>query len=195
MKKPAGEAGLPSTVSQNSLLVGGSDREFRTLVHDMLAFASAIQDVRNRLGQLIGLSGTQYTIVMAIARLSEDGAEIGINQIAEHLHLSGAFVTIEVNKLVLAGLVEKRPNPDDRRRVVLTITQQARRRVLELSRVQVPANDALFAGLSATEFRALQGVMSKLVRNGEPTLHLIDYLAPGGSLERPARARRPVAAK
>ncbi|SHI98358.1 DNA-binding transcriptional regulator, MarR family [Roseomonas rosea] len=192
--KQTASRGLPLTVSDKSLLVGGSDREFRTLVHDMLAFASSIQDVRNRLGQLIGLSGTQYTILMAIARLGEESSDLGINQLADHLHLSGAFVTIEVNKLVAAGLVTKLPNPDDRRRVMLAVTEAARQRVLELARVQSPANDALFAGLSATEFRSLLAVMGKLVRNGEPTLHLIEYLAPGGRLDGATPRRAPKAA-
>jgi DNA-binding MarR family transcriptional regulator len=34
----------------------------------------------------------------------------GVNEVAEHLHLLGAFVTVEVAKLVKAGLIRKRPN-------------------------------------------------------------------------------------
>lgn len=39
------------------------------------------------------------------------------------MHLSGAFVTIEVNKLVFAGLVDKQRHTDDRRRVVLRTSE------------------------------------------------------------------------
>lgn len=171
------------TASRPALLVDGSDLEFRELLHDMLAFAAAIQEVRNRLGGLIGLSGTQYTILNAIARLADRVPELGVATLAENLHLSGAFVTIEVNKLVAAGLVTKVPNPEDRRRVVLGLTAEAEHRLGELTRVQVPANDALFEPLSANEFRALRAIIAKLAATGERTLGLIDYLAPDGTLD------------
>ncbi|WP_245454094.1 MarR family winged helix-turn-helix transcriptional regulator [Aquabacter cavernae] len=170
------------TASRAALLVDGSDHEFRELVHDMLAFASAIQEVRNRLGQLIGLSGTQYTVLTAIARLSESESELGVNQLAEHLHLSGAFVTIEVNKLVTAGLVTKAVNPEDRRRVVLRVTQEAVRRLNVMTRVQCPANDMLFEPLTARDFQQLRAVTAKLAGTGERTLRLIADLAPDGTL-------------
>jgi DNA-binding MarR family transcriptional regulator len=177
------QPGLPLTASRPSLLVDGSDTEFRGLVHDMLAFASAIVEVRNRLGGLIGLSGTQYTILTSITRLSRETAELGVNQLAEHLHLSGAFVTIEVNKLVAAGLVAKTTNPDDRRRVVLLPTAQAERLLAELVLVQCPANDALFEPLSAKEFKSLRAIIAKLSRTGDPTLRIIEALAPDGTLD------------
>ncbi|OYW61457.1 MAG: MarR family transcriptional regulator [Azorhizobium sp. 32-67-21] len=172
------EESMPLTASRDALLVDGSDAEFRALVHDMLAFASAIQEVRNRLGQLIGLSGTQYTILTAIARLTETRSELGVNQLADHLHLSGAFVTIEVNKLVAAGLVSKAVNPDDRRRVVLEVTAEAERRLKGMTRVQCPANDMLFEPLTAKDFRQLRAITSKLAGTGPRTLALIEALAP-----------------
>lgn len=178
---------MPLTASRAALLVEGSDLEFRDLVHDMLAFAAAIQEVRNRLGALIGLSGTQYTILTTIARLADRTPELGVNTLAEHLHLSGAFVTIEVNKLVAAGLVTKATNPEDRRRVVLAVTEEAERRLADMTAVQVPANDTLFEPLSAHEFKQLRGIIAKLAGTGDRTLRLIDYLAPGGTLDEAAR--------
>jgi DNA-binding MarR family transcriptional regulator len=171
---------LPLSVSRSELLVAGSDHEFRELVHDMLAFSTSLQDVRNRLGQAIGLSGTQYTILMAIARLAGIAPELGINQLADTLHWSGAFVTIEVNKLVAAGLVSKKVNPEDRRRVLLEITAAARSRLTQVQRIQVPANNSLFDGLTRAEFRALRGIMSKLAQSGERTLSLVEFLSKGG---------------
>lgn len=182
-KNGRGRRPLPLTASRAALLIDGSDSEFRELVHDMLAFAAAIQEVRNRLGGLIGLSGTQYTILMSIARLSGQAPELGVATLAEHLHLSGAFVTIEINKLVAAGLVSKTTNPADRRRVLLAVTPEAEQRLAELTRVQAPANDTLFGPLSASEFRALRTIIAKLAGTGERTLKLIDYLAPDGTLE------------
>src|SRR5258707_4462608 len=67
------------TVSRPALLVDGSDRSFRQLVHDMLAFSARIQEVRGRLGSVIGLSGTQYTVLIAIAHLRLQNEEVGVS--------------------------------------------------------------------------------------------------------------------
>lgn len=192
--KPAkGRKPLPLTVSRPALLVEQSDVAFRDLLHDMLAFAAVIETVRDRLGGLIGLSGTQYTILTSIARLSDRMPDLGVNQVAEHLHLSGAFITLEVNKLVNAGLVTKTVNPDDRRRVVLAVTPEAERRLTEMVRVQVPANDSLFEPLSAQEFKALRTIIAKLAAPGDRAVQLINYLAPTGKLEEvPRDVRAPV---
>lgn len=170
------------TVSRTELLVDGSDRDFRQLVHDTLAFAARIQEVRSRLGALIGLSGAQYTILVAVAHLQGREGGVGVNLLAEHLHLSGAFVTIEVNKLVAADLVTKEVNPEDRRRVLLTITAKAHQLLDALTTVQRPANDALFGCLSAAEFHGFRQLMAQLVLTGDRTLKLLDYLAPDGTL-------------
>src|ERR1700744_3280407 len=112
---------MPFTVSKPELLTDGSDSVFRQALHDALGFGARLQEIRNRLGETIGLSGPAYSILIAIEHLGLEG-EVGISRVGDHLHLSGAFVTIEVNKLVKAGLVDKTPHPEDGRRVVLKVT-------------------------------------------------------------------------
>lgn len=166
------------TVSRPELLVDGSDQDFRQLVHDTLAFAARIQEVRARLGQTIGLSGGQYTTLIAIAHLERREGEVGVNRVAEHLHLSSTFMTIEVNRLVKDGLVTKRVNPGDRRRVVLTIAPAGRKLLNNLTAVQRPVNDTLFDCLSADDFKTLRVLIARLVDSGDRALRLMDYLAP-----------------
>lgn len=174
-------AGAELTVSRPELLVNGTDEEFRALLHDTLAFAARIQEMRNRLGGLIGLSGAQYTILIAISHLQGESG-VGVNSVADHLHLSGAFVTIEVNRLVSLDMVHKEVNPEDRRRVLLTITSHAREVLKTLTTVQRPANDALFGHLSRTDFQMLRQVFPAFVTSADQALRLIDYLAPDGLL-------------
>ncbi|WP_246088730.1 MarR family winged helix-turn-helix transcriptional regulator [Phreatobacter stygius] len=166
-------------MSRPELLRDGSDKAFRHFVHDTLAFSARIQEVRGRLGGLIGLTSTQYTILITIAHL-HGPAGVGINAVAEHVHLSGAFVTIEVNKLVARKLVSKETSLEDRRRVNLTITAKARALLDELTVVQAPVNDALFADLTAEEFDMLRAIMTRLVDTADRSLHLFGFLAPDG---------------
>jgi len=168
--------GEPLTVSRPQLLLRGNDQAFRQFVHDTLAFASRVQAIRNALGSVIGLSGTQYTILIAIAR-EQQKRNIGINHIAENLHFSPAFVTIEVNKLVAAKLVTKKENPADRRRVLLTTTSKAMELLRSLTSVQRPVNDMLFESLSADDFECMRNKTPHLVDSADRALHLFDFMS------------------
>src|SRR5690606_17505320 len=114
MRPNAKEKPADLTVSRPQLLVKGGDEDFRRFVHDTMAFAIRMQAMRKALGHTIGLSGTQYTVLLSIARHHKRD-DVGINFLSERLHSSPAFITLEVNKLVAAGLVSKTENPEDRR--------------------------------------------------------------------------------
>jgi DNA-binding MarR family transcriptional regulator len=174
------------TVSRAELLSGGSDETFRQFVHDMLAFAARIQEIRSRLGRVINLSGHKYTVLIAIAHLQDQDGGVGINEIAAHLHLSGAFVTIETSSLIKSGLVTKKTNPRDRRRVLLMITPKAARLLDRLTEVQAPVNDALFRCLSTAGFASLRSTVSRLVGTADDALQLLD----GWDAKTPSRVRR-----
>lgn len=166
----------PLTVSRSELLVAGSDQEFRGLVHGLLAFSAKLQVVRERFGATIGLTGIQYTILISVRHL-EDQRDVTVKAVAGHLHLSGAFITVETGKLVQLGLISKVQAFRDRRRVSLRITKRGRELLSGLARVQAPVNDALFEFLSAAQFRALAAMMDRMVECGNRALALLDYLA------------------
>lgn len=163
------------TVSKSELQIDGTDEAFRSFVHDFLAFSAMITDIRGGFGEYLGMTGIQYTTLISIAHLQgRTGA--GVNTIADHLHLSGAFITTEVAKLVRAGYVRKRTNAKDKRRVLLTVTAAGRKALGDLVRIQAPVNDALFDCLSAAEFVQLKGLMARLVTCGTRALSLQSYL-------------------
>jgi DNA-binding MarR family transcriptional regulator len=169
------------TVSKPALLIDGSDEGFRSFVHDFLAFSQMLTDIRAGFGEHIGLTGIGYTTLISISHLQGPHG-IGVNAIAEHLHLSGAFITTEVAKLVKAGLVSKRVNNEDKRRVLLTVTPAGQKLLNSLVPVQAPVNDALFDTLSADEFVRLKGIMARLVPCAANSLMLLTDLT--GTKER-----------
>jgi MarR family transcriptional regulator, organic hydroperoxide resistance regulator len=175
---------IEPTITRSELMVEGSDRAFRQFVHDTLAFSARLQQIRGQLGQVIGLSGTQYTVLIAIAHLRGQDEKVGVNLVADHLHFSGAFITIEINKLVAAGLVEKDVDAQDRRRVVLGITPKARALLNELAPVQRPANDLLFSCLSAKDFNKMRKLMADLVETGDQAIRLLEYTTPLAAVAR-----------
>ncbi|MEH3144190.1 MAG: MarR family winged helix-turn-helix transcriptional regulator [Methylobacterium frigidaeris] len=173
------------TVSKPELMPGRNDTEFRAFIQNFLAFSARVAQCRAGFGSQIGLSGVAYTTLISIAHLEEEEG-VGVSQLAEHLHLSGAFVTIEVNKLVAEGLVAKRRHERDRRRVLLSIADEGRRRLVGLRPILAPVNDALFGCLSAEEFRVVAGLMARLVPCGDDATALLETLAEPGRTAAPA---------
>ena len=170
------------TVSKPQLLVDGSDGAFRSFIHDFLAFSAIVSDIRAGFGERLGMTGIGYTTLISIAYL-QGRSGIGVNAVAEHLHLSGAFITTEVAKLVRAGLVHKGVNAKDKRRVLLTVTPAGRKLLNELVVVQAPVNDTLFDCLTAAEFAQLRNMLARLVPCGVRALSLQSYLTESQEVE------------
>jgi ribose/xylose/arabinose/galactoside ABC-type transport system permease subunit len=103
-----------------ALLVKGSDRKFRVLVYDLLTISTRMAAVREHFAELTGLSGPQYSVLMAIAQYQSHG-HATVGALARLLHVSSAFIATETGKLVRAGLITKRPNPNDGRSVIMNL--------------------------------------------------------------------------
>jgi DNA-binding MarR family transcriptional regulator len=167
---------MGTTTTNPALLDEGDDHQFRQFIYDVLAFGARLEAVRDGLGALMGLTGPQYSILITIRMLDQNGSRASISDIADYLHVSGAFVTSEVNKLKKAGLVAKAVDPDDRRRVLLTLTEAAEQRLIDLTEYQVPVNDTLFGSLDREQFDVLRSVFPVLVTDGDSAVREVNYL-------------------
>jgi DNA-binding MarR family transcriptional regulator len=165
----------PPTVSRPALLDDGkTDRAFRRMVYDLMTVGARMQEVRDRLAAEMGVSGPQYAILMAIAHLQDEDGGAGVRAVARRLHVSGPFVTAQVNRLVDAGLVEKAPNPDDGRGVLLAIGA-AGRAVIDRTAPSIrAANDTFFGNLDARDFDNLCRLAADLVESSEEALETFD---------------------
>jgi DNA-binding MarR family transcriptional regulator len=167
----------PLTVTRPELLINGSDRDFRALVHGMLAFSARLEAVRAGFAGVIGLTGIQYTILISVRHLQHVGP-VSVSMIAAHLHISGAFVTIETGKLLKLGLLTKQPDPKDRRRVSLSITKKGAGLLHRLARTQAQVNDVLFDFLDAAQFRQFRTLVDRMTECGDQAVALLEYLIP-----------------
>ena len=167
----------PLTVSRTELLVDGSDRHFRHLVHNLFGFLARHEAVRAGHGARIGLVGIEYTVLISIRHLSAEEGDVSVNRVADHLHLSGAFVTTITNKLLKKGLIHKSPDPTDRRRVKLEVSSKGDALLAELAPVQRQVNDVQFECLSAREFHQLLDITRRLIESSERAVKLQAYFA------------------
>src|SRR3954463_15750819 len=97
MARTRRKAAPPPTVSRPALLVEGSDAEFRGLIHDLIAYGHRLDTCRDAFAAIVGISGAQYEILMLVSRAA---GLLSVGEVATRLHRSGAFITIEANKLV-----------------------------------------------------------------------------------------------
>ena len=162
----------PLTVSRRALLAGGSDAQFRQLIHDLIAYGHRLDACRDAFAGVIGVSGAQYEILMLASRA--DGLSVG--EVAARLHRSGAFITIEANKLVGEGILEKRSDPADGRKVLLKSTPKAGLLLERLGAFQGRVNDTLFEHLDARPFRQLRRLAAELLASGDRAVAMLELV-------------------
>ena len=182
--RPSGRETLPLSVTRPEILIDGSDREFRRLIHRMLIGHARLDAVRESIASRIGVSGTQYTMLMSVLHL-QGSAGISITGLADYLEVTGPHVTGVIGKLAARGLVRKAANPKDRRGVLVRLTPMGRKRLLAAFEFIASVNDRLFEGVGREEYRAVGNFHAKFVSNTQATLDWIDRQegGPGHSRE------------
>ena len=172
MARPRRRSTPPPTVSRAALLVDGSDAEFRGLIHDLIAYGHRLDACRDAFAASVGISGVQYEIVMLVSR--SQGLSVG--EVAARLHRSGAFITIEANKLAARGILQKDSDPGDGRKVILKLNAKSLRLLEELAPFQRRVNDVLFERLDAKRFRQLRLLARDLVASGDRAVAMLEFM-------------------
>ena len=167
---------LPLTITRPELQNDGTDRDFRRLVHNIFAFMARHEAIRDGHARQIGLAGIEYTVLISIGHLALEG-DVNVKTVADHLHMSGAFITTVTSKLQAQGLVEKTQASGDRRRISLLITEKGKDLLRSLAPYQREINDVEFASLSKNDFRFLSQVLEALIDSSDEAVALQRYKA------------------
>jgi DNA-binding MarR family transcriptional regulator len=175
-RRAATPSPAPLTTSRAALLEDGSDAAFRRLVNGLLALSQRHQALRDGHAARIGLAGPAYSILISVLHLGTQGA-VSVSDVASHMKVSAAFITAETNKLEAAGLLEKRRDPADGRRVQLAVTVAGSARLAALAPTQRLINDIEFGPLSRAEFRTLLRLVESLTGAADRALELQQALA------------------
>ena len=150
------------SVSTPALLRGGTDRTFQRLLFDLFTIAERLERVRVHVASRIGLSGPQYSLLRGVAALQgNEGVSIGV--LAEHLHVTSAFVAVQSGVLVQRGLLSKKDDASDRRISRLSLAATGARLVGNAIEEVRPINDLFFGTLQEDEFNSLVAIVNKLV--------------------------------
>ena len=172
---------LPPSTSRSALLdAGGGDASFRRLIYDILTMSANFERIRERMAATLGLTGIQYHILMAVAEVGK-GKPVTVSAIADHLHITGAYVTMETRKLARMGLVDKCRNPDDRRSVLLSLTDDGGNKLEGFAPQLREINDTLFCDIGPKTFRQFCSIVDHMRRTSDRTADLAEHLAQWGT--------------
>ena len=117
--------------------------------------------VRQRLQPIldeVGLSPEHWRVMA----LLHEQPGLGASAIAKGAVLPSASVTRHVDKLVELGMVVRRVDPADRRRVVLALSTRGQENAERLLAQELAVEDTIAARLGAERFKALARDLSML---------------------------------
>lgn len=144
------------------------DRE--TLAREIVDAQHAMSDllIAGRLASLTRTTlTTQQLHVLGVLVL---GGERTATDLATTLGVTGATASGIVDRLVAAGLVERRTHPTDGRVRIVGATEEAAATLRELVAIEPVAECALLAGLTDAELEALATGTAALLRVMRDTL-------------------------
>ena len=133
----------------------------------LMATAQAIREAYDVRLAPVGLT-------LSLASLLAYVAEFGpVNQTraAEHLGQGRAATGSQVDRLQELGLIERRPDPDDRRVWMVAITPAGKAKATEVAEVDAVLRAALRSGISRAERQDLAAVLVRLQNNVAVAVH------------------------
>ncbi|AAZ54918.1 MarR family transcriptional regulator [Thermobifida fusca] len=104
----------------------------------------------------LGLTHPQYLVMLALWQY----APVSVKELATLLELDSATLSPLLKRLEAAGLVRRERNPDDERRLMVTLTP-AGREMQEKAR-DIPERMMRLLGMDPEELRHLNAVLSRL---------------------------------
>jgi DNA-binding MarR family transcriptional regulator len=111
----------------------------------------------------LGLNLRDYTVLLAAERAAIEGRPRAQLALAQAARLDKSTMVVALDALEGEGLVERRPDPKDRRARIVVPTDAGRELLARAEGVVLGAEDEALADLSVEERRALRGLLTRLV--------------------------------
>ena len=118
---------------------------------------------KERLGNAFEPEGLGMVHHAVLTLLDEEPSETQA-MIADAIGLDRSHLVGVLDELEEQGLVERRRDPDDRRRQMVRLTPAGKRALARLRRLAADVDDALLASLTAGERRTLTELLLRIVR-------------------------------
>jgi DNA-binding MarR family transcriptional regulator len=109
-----------------------------------------------------GVRGYHYRLLAAL----EEFGPASQADLGRRTSIDRSDVVAALNDLAARGLIERSPDPDDRRRNVITITRAGAKQLRDLDEVLAGVQEKLLAPLSPADRVQLVELLTRLVEHG-----------------------------
>jgi DNA-binding MarR family transcriptional regulator len=135
------------------------------LVRKLRVHLAAERVMRDHLNPLFADAGLQpgEFDVLATLRRSGDPYMLSPTRLHEAAMISSGGMTNRLDRLELAGLIERRPDPNDRRGKLIALTAAGRRIIDQTITRQVANEKRLLSVLTTAEQEKLNALLKKLI--------------------------------
>jgi DNA-binding MarR family transcriptional regulator len=136
-------------------------RIIRLAAHFQRVYADAFAD--------LGLNESDYGVLAPLRRAGPPYT-LTPSELARHRMITSGGMTAALDRLERKGLVERAPNPGDRRGSLVRLTDDGRRVIDEAMARHATAEHQLVGPLSGAECAALEAALRRLLAALEPPL-------------------------
>lgn len=125
--------------------------------------------LERRQAQVLRDHGVQESDVDVLAPLYRAGEGLRPRELRRLMLIGSGTLTARLDRLEAAGLIERRPDPDDRRGRVLHLTDAGRRITPRVVGALLEVENAMLAGLGQRERRAVVAGLATILADAERT--------------------------
>jgi DNA-binding MarR family transcriptional regulator len=125
------------------------------------AFRAVSRQLRHQTQQALAPWDVTPSQARALGMLSRHGP-VRLGTLSEHLRIAPRSATEVVDALAAAGLVERRPDPDDRRATLVALTSRGGEVVAGIRAARAAEADDFFARLDDGDRAALARILATL---------------------------------
>jgi DNA-binding MarR family transcriptional regulator len=132
----------------------------RDFVWDIIALNIHFEDIRRIWAELLGVTGPQWMILMAINDL-DIGQGVSVGDVSTKIRVNPPFVTTQTKILEKSGFLTRTASPLDARSVLMSFTDKAHLEIAKLSAKRNELLDFIFADVSDRTLRDIAVIRRK----------------------------------
>src|SRR3954463_2528463 len=132
----------------------------RDTAEEVEALMRASKVVSAAIAHSLAVADAKVTLPqLRILVMLDDSGPLNMSAVAEGLGVNASNASRSCDRLVRAGLVDRRDDPDDRRNVLLTVTPQGRRLVASMLRQRRSILSGVIEHMSAADQQRLAAAL------------------------------------
>ncbi len=111
----------------------------------------------------LGLTSSQWKVILAL------NFSNGLTQkdLADKIYSDGSTLVPIIDKMVQNGLVERQPDPDDRRHNRIYLTKRAESVVDSIIDIVLEIRKVTYKGITDSEIKSVRLILDKIITNSE----------------------------